>query len=197
MKKNNYIFFFGGSACFIALLFCTCNFMFVENIASDKATNVSQLKIASTEISNWAMASSADSFTLWTAANFEQDIDGGYDVYTNRGMIEVADFHMIGPIDPAGEQNTIATRSYIMDCGNDSNAIELYKYWQIYNSADAFKIPRYKTTTAFAIAVQGGITVYAHFKKFYFELKLFGFSSQPQAAATAVQFLGLFRAKVE
>ena len=171
--------------------------MFIENIPSDKATNVGQLKITSTEISNWAMASSADSFTLWTKANFNLDIDGGYEKYTDRGMIETGDFHMLGPTGPDGEQNIIATHSYIMDCGNDSNAIELYRYWQIDNSADAFKIPRYKTTTAFAIAVQGGITVYAHFKKFYFELKFSGFSDLTQAAATAVQFLGLFRAKIE
>jgi hypothetical protein len=182
---------------FIALICCGCKFLFVENIASDKATNVTQCKITGSEISNWALASSADSFTLWTAANFNDDIDGGYEKYTDRGMTECADFHMIGPVGPDGEQNYIATHSYIMDCGNDTNAYELYKYWQNYNSADAFKVTRYTTTTAFAIPIQGGIVVYAHFKKFYFELKFMGYSDQTLAASTAVQFLGLFRAKIE
>jgi hypothetical protein len=184
------------AACSLLFTVCGRNFAFVENVSNAKATNVSQLKISSTEISNWKLASSADSFTLWTAANFYDDVDGGIEHYLNDGMIEVADIHMVGPIGRDGSQNIIATHSFIMDFGNDSNASTIYEYQKTVNSADAFKLPRYSMTTAFAITKMGGICVYAHLKKFYFELYFIGFSDQTEAAKTAVLFLGLFRSKI-
>jgi hypothetical protein len=197
MKKKKEILLGAGSLLFLVLIVCTCNLIFVENVANAKATNVSQLKISGTEISNWKLSSSADSFTVWTAANFYDDVDGGIDKYLNNGMIEVADIHMVGPVGSDGQLNSIATHSFIMDYGNDSNAIAIYNYQRTLYSAEAFKIPRYPLTSAFAINVIGGITVMAHFKKFYFELTFFGFSDNNQAASTAVQFLGLFRSKIQ
>ncbi len=178
------------------LMVCACNLVFVENVSNAKATNVSQLKISSTEISNWKLASSADSFTLWTASNFYDDVNGGIEKYLNNGMIEVADIHMVGPVGKDGSQNIIATHSFIMDYGNDSNAVAIYNYQKTLYSAEAFKLPRYSLNSAFAVSVIGGITVIAHFKKFYFELTFSGFSDQTEAANTAVQFLGLFRLKI-
>jgi hypothetical protein len=182
--------------CLSLFMVCTCNFMFVENVANAKATNVSQLKISGSEISNWKLASSADSFTLWTAANFYDDVDGGIENYLNNGMIEVADIHMVGPVGRDGSQNIIATHSFIMDYGNSSNATAIYNYEKTVNSADAFKLPQYSMTTAFYITKMGGICVYAHLKKFYFELYFVGFSDVTEAAKTAVLFMGLFRSKI-
>jgi hypothetical protein len=169
----------------------------IDTYYDGKNLIVSMLKVTNTDIANWKMASSADSFTLWNANNFDQDIDGGYEKYTDRGMIEAADFHMLGPIGSDGEQNQIATRSFIMDFGTDSNAEGIYNYWKTENSQDAFDIPGYGNTNVFAIPIQGGITVYAYFSKFYFELKFLGFSTQAQAVATAKQFLDLFKGKIE
>ena len=189
--------FFSGLGCFSFILWCSCNLIFIENVASDKAVSVGQLKVSNTEISNWKLSSSADSFTLWTAANFEQDIDGGYEIYTDRGMIECGDIHMLGPAGSDGVQNEIAAHSFIMDFGNDSNAVDIYNYQKTRYSADAFDIPRYPNTIAFARSILGGITVYAHFKKFYLELNFTGFSDQNHATTTAIQFLGLLKSKIE
>jgi hypothetical protein len=197
MKKGKKLLFNTGALLFFALAFCTCNLIFIENVANAKATSVSQLKISGTEISNWKLASSADSFTLWTAANFYDDVDGGIEKYLNDGMIEVADIHMIGPIGSDGSQNSIAAHSFIMDYGTEANAINIFNYQTTFYSADAFKLPGYPLTTAFAKADIGGITAIAHFKKFYFELVFSGFSDQTEAAKTAAQFLGLFRSKIQ
>jgi hypothetical protein len=164
---------------------------------NEAATNVLQLKIMSSEIPNWYLAADADSFTLWAGDNFYDDMDGGIEKYLNNGMIEVADVHMMGPVGADGEQNTLATHSFIMDFGNDSNASNIFDYQRTLNSADAFDIPGYKNNAVFGRAVLGGITAFAHFKRFYFELTFVRFLDQAQAIATAVRFLSLFQSKIE
>ena len=126
MKRINSILFSLGLGWFALLILCTCNLIFIENVATDKAVSVTQLKVSNTEISNWKLASGADSFTLWTASNFEKDIDGGYEIYTDRGMIETGDIHLLGPTGSDGVQNELSTHSFIMDFGNDSNAADIY-----------------------------------------------------------------------
>jgi hypothetical protein len=161
-----------------------------------KGNNVRMLKVTNTDISNWKMAQAADSFTLWTAANFYDDVDGGIEVYTDRGLIELADIHLIGPIGSDGVQNELSAHSFIMDFGTEANALEEYNFQKTRWSADAFDISGYNNKIAFAKPILGGITVYAHFKKFYFELTFAGFSDQKQAESTAIQFLGLFEMKI-
>jgi hypothetical protein len=181
----------------VFLLAVGCKLVLIEDkIEGQKASNVRMLKVTNSDISNWKMAASADSFTLWTAANFYDDVDGGIEVYTDRGLIELADLHLMGPIGSDGTQNELAVHSFIMDFGTEANAIDEYSFQKTRYSADAFDIPEYGNKVAFARPVLGGITVYAHFKKFYFELNFVGFSDQNQAVATALQFLGLFEMKI-
>ena len=83
-----------------------------------------------------------------------------------------------------------------MDFGTESNAMDELKFQHTKYFADAFEIPGYSSKTAFGRPIFGGITVYAHFKKFYFELNFMSFSDQNQAVSTAIQFLGLFQMKI-
>jgi hypothetical protein len=188
-----------GPIAFLFLFFLSCNLVFIQDEDSggqQKATNVRMLKFTNTDISNWKMAPSADSFTLWTAANFYDDVDGGIEVYTDKGLIEVADIHLVGPTGSDGVQNEIAVHSFIMDFGTESNAQDEFNYQKTKYSADAFDIPKYSSKIAFARAVFGGITVYAYFRKFYFELQFIGFDNQNHAVSTALLFLGLFQMKI-
>jgi len=59
-------------------------------------------QISNTMIPNWKMKySTADSsFTIWSATDLNDLIDGGYKVYTDRGMLQAADIGMTGPQDP-------------------------------------------------------------------------------------------------
>jgi hypothetical protein len=195
MKKTNLL--KTGSLVAFFLLVLSCNLVMVnDEIEGQKGNNVRMLKVTNTDISNWKMAPSADSFTLWTAANFYDDVDGGIEVYTDRGLIELADLHLLGPIGSDGVQNELALHSFIMDFGTEANAVDEYNFQRTRYSSDAFDIPEYSNKIAFARPVFGGVTVYAHFKKFYFELNFLGFSDQNQAVATAMQFIGLFQTKI-
>jgi hypothetical protein len=158
---------------------------------------VSKLKPANNEISGWSFVQAADSFTLWTPENFYDDVDGGAGIYLDKGMIEVADIHMVGPVGSGGVQNVIASHSFIMDFGNDSNALNIYTYKKTTYSAETFDLPGYAVTTAFGINDLGGITVMAHIKNIYFELTFSGFSDQSQALSAAQLFLNFFKAKIE
>jgi hypothetical protein len=187
-----------GLTAFLFVFILSCNLVLVEDEgggAQQKATNVRMLKFTNTDISNWKMAPSADSFTLWTAANFYDDVDGGIEVYTDRGLIELADIHLIGPAGSEG-LNEIPVHSFIMDFGTEANALEEYNFQKTRYSADAFDIPKYGNKVAFAKPILGGITVYAHFRKFYLEISFIGFDNQNLSVSTATQFLGLFQMKI-
>ena len=162
-----------------------------------KIITVRQLKVTNNDIPNWKLAQDADSFALFTPANISDLIDGLCDVYTNRGMIEAAAFHMVGPIGPDGEQNMLTGHSLIVNFGSDSNANYMYNHNKTENPYDLIDIAGYSDSVAFAIAVQGGITLFAHFKQFYFELKFFGFSDQTYAITAAKLFLNFFKGKIE
>ncbi len=195
MKKRGFNKIFGMS-CFFLIMFVTCKVVFINDDSGQKNITVSMLKVINGDISNWKMAQAPDSFTLWTAANFYDDINGGLEVYTDRGPIEIADMHLVGPIGSDGVQNVLEKRSFIMDYGTEANAIEEFNFMKSQNSADAFSFDEYGKNTAFAVPILGGIIAYAHFKKFYIELKFTGFSDQPNAVRTAIQFLSFFESKI-
>jgi len=182
----------------IVVLFITAGlFLFVCNLSTNKtnntgkATNVSQLFPTETDISGWKK-NTTYGYTTWSAATLNDDIDGGSDKYTNRGMIECGDIAMLGP---NGEE--IKHQSLIMDFGLDSNAAVMFNYKKDEFSTEEVDITGYDNTVAFAHPGVGGVTAFAHFKKFYLELKFEGFSDQNLAIQAAIQFLGLFKSKIE
>jgi hypothetical protein len=174
------------------LVLCLCNVATNKNTSSTTATNVSQLKITNGAISGWQIVTLSDSFGVFSAADFYIDIDGGDKPYTDRGLIEVADEHMAGP-NGAG----LGPKAFFMDFGTDAAATAMFQYQasqSIYTPHVA--ITGYDNSVAFGYAGVGGITVFAHFKKFYIELPFVGYTSQNQPISDANLFLGFLKAKI-
>ena len=187
MGKKSILFFLIAAG----LLLVVCNLSTNKTTSGGKATNVSQLFPTETDISNWKK-NTTYGYTTWTAANFNQDIDGGYEVYTDRGMIECGDIAMDGP-----NGAELLHQSFIMDFGFDSTATVMYNYKKDQFSTQAVAISGYDQADAFAYPGIGVITAFAHFNKFYFELQFSGYSDQAQALQAASLFLGLFKSKIE
>lgn len=173
------------------LLLFVCNLSTNKTNNSGKATNVSQLFPTETDISGWKK-NTTDGYSTWSAANFVNDMDGGFEKYTDRGMIECGDISMDGP-----NGTHILHKSFIMDYGLDSTALAMYNYQKDYYSNGSLDITGYDKTVAFAYPVIGGVTAFAHFKKFYFELQFANFSDQTLSIQAAAQFLGMFKSKIE
>jgi hypothetical protein len=169
---------------------CVCNVATNKNTSSATATNVSQLKITNGAISGWQINAASDSFGVFAAADFHNDIDGGDKPYTDRGLIEVADEHMVGP-----NGVELGGHAYLMDFGTDAAATAMFQY-QATQFTPQVAITGYDNSIAFGYVTVGGITVFAHFKKFYFELPFTGYSAQSQAISDANLFLGYFKAKI-
>jgi hypothetical protein len=158
---------------------------------------VEMLKVKNGDIANWRTAPDADSFGVWTPDNFYEDIDGGYEVYTDQGLSRAADFHMLGPVGPDGDTEEIAKPSFIMDFGSATHAMEMYTYMKSMYSADIVATPGWNDSVAFAKSILGGIAAYVHFDKFYFELNFAGFSDREKALAAAGLFLDFFKGKID
>jgi hypothetical protein len=168
----------------------------VEAGIPGKNVRVSMLRPSSDEIRGWSMAPSPDSFTLWTANTISDDVDGGFLAYTDRGVLEIADLHLLGPLGTDGVRRELAVHSFIMDFGNDSKAAAMFDFPTARFSGEAFPLPGYDAAEAFARPVLGGISAYAHFDKFYFELSFLGFSDRNEAAAAGKKFLDSFHRKI-
>jgi hypothetical protein len=149
-------------------------------------------------IPGWKMIRSTldSSFTLWSAADLYKDIDGGFERYTDHGMLQAADIGMLGPINSEGNPFELSIHSFIMDYGTEPIAKAMYDFSKSqYFGDDALPIPSYENTAAFAKPALGGITVYAYYKQFYFELILSAYPDDANPTADAKLFLDYFKTK--
>lgn len=175
-----------------ALAMCFCNLSSNNNTAGPAATDVSDLKVPGGAVSGWLLNADADSFSVWTAADLDSDIDGGALEYTDRGVIKAADEHLIGP-----NGAVLGPHALFLDFGTEANAGAMHRYEVSKNSAyTRIAITGYDSTVAFGVANLGGITVYAYFKKFYFVLPFTGYSMKSQAVSDANLFLGFFKSRI-
>ena len=158
-------------------------------------------QISDSMIPDWKMYYSTvdSSFTLWSASDLWQDIDGGFEVYTRRGMLQAADIGMRGPINAEGDTNMLTMNSsFIMDFGNESNAKVMYDFQKSqYFDPDSILIPGFADTIAFAKSSLGGVMAYAYYKQFYFQFGLIGFMETNEALAATKMFLDYFKSKAE
>jgi hypothetical protein len=163
------------------------------------AITVSMLKINNGDLPDWRMSQNVDSFTVWNSVNLYDYIDGGASVYADKGMVEAAGLKMVGPVGEYGDTAYLNKYSFIMDFGNDSNAVAIYNYQRtiFFNDDSLITIPGYDKTIAFGVARIGGTTVYAHFKNIYFELNFTGIANPLRTDAIAILFLNFFKGKIE
>ena len=166
-------------------------------LSTSPGENVQQLEIANNEITGWGIDtnglgagySSQNPFAV-SAANLHNVIDGGDMQYIDEGCIE-AIFEYLQKYN-SFEQATI----YFMDFGTTANAAAMVqRQASIYSPL--INIPGYDSTVTIASPALGGITVFAHFGKFYIEVSFIGYQDQSQAISDAKLFLDLIKSKIQ
>jgi hypothetical protein len=132
-----------------------------------------------------------------------QDIDGGYDEYTKRGMLQAADIQMTGPksSDSLSEHPRYMLHwpSFVMDFGTEANAKTMYSWSRskYYSSDGSATIPGYDTSVAWGEAGMGSLTVYSYYKKFFIKLDLEYFPEADTAVTMGKMFLDFFKSKIQ
>jgi hypothetical protein len=158
-------------------------------------------QLSDTMIPQWKMkyASVDSSFTLWSASDLNDDIDGGYDEYTSRGMLQAADMQMVGPVNSEGDHYLLYWASFVMDFGTEAKAKNMYDAHKenYYYPDEAVVIPGYDTSVAFGEPGTGSLTVRAYYKNFYFKLELRKFPEPDTAIAKGKMFLDFFKSKIQ
>jgi hypothetical protein len=79
----------------------------------------------------------------------------------------------------------------VIDMSTDVKAADIYNFFKLKNTS-SFVISTYPDSVAFAIYSGGGITVFAHFNKFYFELAFSGYTDPEVAKGDAALFLSTY-----
>jgi hypothetical protein len=150
-----------------------------------------KFKFSTNELAGWQQAPDADAF--WTGAGADDlhgKIDGPGDVYIDNGY-RVAMFQTLaGP----GDQTC---QIVAMDFGTVTQANAIFT-WKVSDATADIAIPPYDISTAAAFSTLTGITVYAYFKQWYFEVLLSGYGDQSttcSACPVAAQFLNVLKAK--
>jgi hypothetical protein len=138
-------------------------------------------KFADSEVAGWKQASGTTAYSVWTAANLTDKIDGAAPDYTSRGMKFAMYQNLVGP-DPQ------LCGLVAMDFGTDDQATSMFNYEKQLTSATT-AVPQYDASVASGNPGLTGVTVYAHFKASYFELQLDGYPDQGSATQTASTFL--------
>lgn len=148
-----------------------------------------QLEVGAAEISNWKPEAVMKVFVGDKLYDLN---DGGAPQYLDKGCKKTGDEKMNGP-------NGTMVEMYIMDFGKDINAMAMFTEMQMNNVGQGVKdpaFPQIPDTTTLIVPNMGGVTGYAHFANYYFELKFAGFSDQELAIQTFDMFIRLFRTKL-
>jgi len=180
-------------ACSFLLTLCLCRTIWI-NTSKDNdlstANSVGQLQISSMDVTGWKQTAGPTGFCIFSASNFNLDVDGGVQLYIQNGLIEVADQRVEGA---SGKQLT----SYCMDFGNEIAARKMFDIQKL-SCSTLLNIPYYSDTVGIAGNVSGGKGyIYAHFKKFYIELLFIGLQDQTEVLQTASLFLDIYSSKIE
>jgi hypothetical protein len=188
MKMFGFLTFSRWSS-FLALALLACSSSSDNGSPSDSGSVVPQdpnsfgakYKFANNELTGWEQDTSATAYSVWTAANLTDKIDGAAPDYTSRGLRFAMYQNLVGP-DP--QLCTLVA----MDFGTDDQATSMFTYEKRLTSA-ATAVPQYDASVASGNPGLTGVTVYAHFKASYFELQLDGYPDQSSATQAATAFL--------
>jgi hypothetical protein len=141
------------------------------------------------------------SFLLFSASNLYEDIDGGFERYTDKGMLQAADLYMIGGINSEKNNYLLQSPSFIMDFGTEEKARAMYqsgKAKENFNDTESVTtIPGFDTSLAYAAVKLGGIQVYSYYKQFYFDIILTQYPEMDTARADAKKFLNYWASKAQ
>ena len=176
------------------LTLCLCRTIWI-NTSKDNdlssANSVGQLQITTMDVTGWRQTAGPTGFCIYSASNFNLDVDGGDRPYINNGgLIEIADQRLEGA-------STKQVMAWCMDFGDETMSRNMFKY-QYNASTTRQDIPYYSDSIAVAANISGGQgSVYAYFKKFYIELQFTGLQDQTEVLQTASLFLDIYSSKIE
>jgi hypothetical protein len=144
-----------------------------------------QLKIAANEISNWQPQGD---ITLYIGDQLTNFNDGGAPEYLSKGCIKTGVQVINGP-------NGRSAQAIIMDFGTDDKAVEMFRQ-KASTIASPLPDDKYNATNVSVQTTLDGVTGYAHFFNYYFEIGLTKFNNPQDAVKTLNQFLGLYEGKL-
>jgi hypothetical protein len=148
-------------------------------------------RINDNEVTGWQQNTDTtqDTFSLWVGDELFSHIDGGADLYLNRGCLVSMYQYMVGPNGPDSQVCMVIA----MDFSTAAQADSMFRYEK---ETSTVPIPEYESSVAIAYpGILGNITVYAHFKAIYFELMLSGYIDQDAARLIASQLLKVLELK--
>lgn len=164
------------------VLVCSCKIELDTN--HNSILKVSDFTLTD-EISGWTAEGSVASFN--DANSLELVMDGGYQIYTDNGMIEGIQEKMSTS---DGRRNQIM----VMDFGSPDKASAMYQFQKTSLTGRSATFA-YPDTVAIGRVTLSGITIFAHFGRFYFECGMGGYLPATKAIADGNLFLGYFEAK--
>ena len=153
---------------------------------SDPDSFGKKFKVADNEIAGWTLQTvdpsqpSVPTFKVYTAATLKDRIDGGDEIYLQKGMRLAMFQEMVGA-------NDTTCQIVAMDFGTSDQANAEYNVQLSTTEADV-AIPGYDASTAMGYSTLTGVTLVGHVKAFYFEVEIDGISDQTAAAQAAASF---------
>ncbi len=148
-------------------------------------------RISDNEVTGWKQNTdpNQDTFSLWVGDELFSHIDGGADLYLNRGCLVSMYQYMVGPNGPDSQVCMVIAMDF-------STAAQADSMFRLQKETSTVLIPDYESSVAIAYpGILGNITVYAHFKAIYFELMLSGYVDQNASCLIASQLLKVLELK--
>jgi hypothetical protein len=113
-------------------------------------------------------------------------MDGYYSVYLQNGMVN-------GFVHTLSKQGTFTAKPYAMECGTQARAKALYQAKKPTMNTVKLAFP---DSVAIGKSNLSGISAFAHFRHFYFEILLSGYTVQDSAVAHANTLLNFYKSKL-
>jgi hypothetical protein len=147
---------------------------------------IEQLKMSSNEISNWQPQGD---MTVYIGDQLYGFNDGGAPEYLSRGCIKTGVQIVNGP---SGR----SAQAIVMDFGTDKGAKAMFD-WKLKSVSTPYQdLGGYADTALVIQTTLDGVTGYAHFFNYYFEIGLTKFDNSENAVKTLDQFLGIYNRKL-
>ncbi len=161
------------------------------------ADEVEDLRLTVADVSGWTERAHG-SFTGWgvyegNALTGESPIDGAGDIYVAFGVVTTGMQYLESP-PPSGTVNLFLD-AYVMDFGTAEKAMAMYEELRpasgtaVGGEDDSVAIID-ESTPSF------GCMLYAHYGKFYIELKFNNYTTKSEAVGDAGLFLSVYKAKI-
>lgn len=154
----------------------------------ESSQGVNALRLANSDVSPWTEISD-DGFKDFKANNMVKEINGGAQVYVDKGM--VAGFKQY--VETGGGKKA---ELLVLDFGTEASASAIYSY-KVDGNDEKLAAGTYSEAVAqLDNSAMSGVTAYAHFGKYYLELSFTGYNDKAESRITATNFVEVFEEKI-